>query len=72
MPPMRCTVAGSSIPADGEGSAWSRTCTGALSDAEISAEPDEDLRTYAFALAHQAEQEVLGADVVVAELERFA
>ncbi len=40
--------------------------------AEIGAELDEHLRGDALALADQAEQDVLGADVVVAELQRLA
>ena len=40
--------------------------------AEVGAELDEHLRGDAFALADQAEQDVLGPDVVVAELQRFA
>ena len=44
-----------------------------LADAgEVGAEVDEDLGGHAFALAHETEQHVLGADVVVAQLERFA
>ena len=39
---------------------------------EVGAELDEHLRGDAFALADEAEQDVLGADVVVAELQRFA
>ena len=39
---------------------------------EVGAELHEHLRGDAFALADQAEQDVLGADVVVAELQRFA
>ena len=39
---------------------------------EVGAEADEDLGGHALALAHETEQHVLGADVVVAELERFA
>jgi len=39
---------------------------------EVRAQLDQDLRGDAFALADQAEQDVLGADVVVAELQRFA
>jgi hypothetical protein len=39
---------------------------------EVDAEADEDLSGDALALAYDAEQEVLGADVVVAELERLA
>ena len=40
--------------------------------AEVGAELDEHLRGDALALADEAEQDVLGADVVVAELQRFA
>ena len=40
--------------------------------AEVGAELDEHLGGDALALADQAEQDVLGADVVVAELQRFA
>src|SRR5690348_13770728 len=44
-----------------------------LADAvEIGSQLDQDLRRDAFALADQAEQDVLGADVVVAELQRLA
>ena len=39
---------------------------------EIGAETDQDLGGDAFALADETEQHVLGADVVVAELQRFA
>jgi hypothetical protein len=39
---------------------------------QVGAKVDEDARGDAFPLAHQAEQDVLRADVVVAELERFA
>ena len=39
---------------------------------EVGAELDEHLGGDAFALADQAEQDVLGADVVVAELQRLA
>jgi hypothetical protein len=39
---------------------------------EVGAELDQDLRGDALALADQAEQDVLGADVVVAELQRLA
>ena len=38
---------------------------------QIGAELDEDLSCDAFALADEAEQDVLGADVVVAELQRL-
>ena len=40
--------------------------------ADVGAEPDEHLRGDAFAFADEPEQDVLGADVVVAELQRFA
>ena len=40
--------------------------------AEVGAELDEHLGGDALALADEAEQDVLGADVVVAELQRFA
>ncbi len=40
--------------------------------AEVGPELDEHLRGNAFALADEAEQDVLGADVVVTELQRFA
>ena len=40
--------------------------------AEVGAELDEDLGGDAFALADEPEEDVLGADVVVAELQRFA
>ena len=44
-----------------------------LADArEVGAELHEDLRGDAFAFADQAEEDVLGADVVVAELQRLA
>ena len=44
-----------------------------LADAvEVGSELDEDLRGDALALADQAEQDVLGADVVVTELQRLA
>ena len=44
-----------------------------LADArQVGAELHEHLRGDAFALADQAEEDVLGADVVVAELQRFA
>jgi len=44
-----------------------------LADAgQVDAEADEDLSGDAVALAHEAEQEVLGADEVVAELKRLA
>src|SRR5690349_2326868 len=39
---------------------------------EIGSQLDQDLRRDALALADQAEQDVLGADVVVAELQRLA
>jgi hypothetical protein len=39
---------------------------------QVGAELDEHLRGDAFALADQTEEDVLGADVVVAELERLA
>src|SRR4029079_1494336 len=39
---------------------------------QISAELHEDLRSDAFALADEAEEDVLGADVVVTELQRLA
>ena len=39
---------------------------------EVGAELDQHLRGDALALADQAEQDVLGADVVVAELQRLA
>ena len=40
--------------------------------AEVGAEAHEDRRRDALALSHEAEEHVLGADVAVAELERFA
>ena len=44
-----------------------------LADAgQVGAEADEDLSGDALALAYETEQHVLGADVVVAELERLA
>ena len=44
-----------------------------LADAgQVGAEADEDLGGDALALAHETEQHVLGADVVVTELERLA
>ena len=44
-----------------------------LADArEVGAQLDEDLRGDALTLADEPEQDVLGADVVVAELQRFA
>src|SRR5690606_16177852 len=39
---------------------------------EVGTELDEHLRSDALALADEAEQDVLGADVVVAELQRFS
>ena len=39
---------------------------------QVGAEPDEDLRGHPVALADQAEQDVLGADVVVPELDGLA
>src|ERR1700730_4419890 len=38
---------------------------------QVGAKPDEHLTGYSLALADQAEQDVLGADVIVAELERL-
>jgi L-fuconolactonase len=39
---------------------------------QVAAEPDQHLGRHAIALAEQAEQEVLGADVVIAEQQRLA
>ena len=39
---------------------------------QVRAQPDQDLGGHAVALADQAEQDVLGADVVVVQLERLA
>ena len=39
---------------------------------QVGAQLDQDLRGNALALADEAEQDVLGADVVVAELQRLA
>ena len=39
---------------------------------QVGAQPDQHLRGHAVALADQAQQDVLGADVVVAELQRLA
>ena len=38
----------------------------------VRVEIEQDPRSDAFVLAHQPEQDVLGADVVVAERKRFA
>ena len=44
-----------------------------LADAgKVGAEADEDLGRHAFALTHETEQHVLGADVVVTELQRLS